>query len=369
MKKRLLAARPGRRRGRHRRALPGRARATGGSARCSSSSATSGSSVSFVFYDALLPHVARPERDGPGLDRRLRPRLPGRRPPPGAQPGLDPAPAASGCRPAPASTRGRPRSRPGSPSSRWPLWWVVFSMPLFRRVREPPAAAAAPPAPPRRSVRDALAPAGHHRPGLRRYPQAALLLVAFLVYNDGIDTIIRMATVYGTEIGIGQRSADRGDPAGAVRSGFPSPSSSARLAGRHRRQARDARSRSRSTRSSRCVGYFMTDGRPLLRSWRSWWRWCRAAPRRSPARCFASHDPAPPLRRVLRLLLRVREGGRDLRARGSSPLAVWLTGSSRAAILSVIAFFAVGGWLLWRVDVEAGQRAARLADEAAGVAT
>jgi UMF1 family MFS transporter len=37
---------------------------------------------------------------------------------------------------------------------------------------------------------------------LRRYRQAFLLLVAFLVYNDGIQTIIRMATTYGTEIGL-----------------------------------------------------------------------------------------------------------------------------------------------------------------------
>ena len=28
------------------------------------------------------------------------------------------------------------------------------------------------------------------------------MLLAFLIYNDGIGTIIRMATIYGTEIGI-----------------------------------------------------------------------------------------------------------------------------------------------------------------------
>ena len=30
------------------------------------------------------------------------------------------------------------------------------------------------------------------------------MLLAFLIYNDGIQTIIKMATAYGTEIGIGQ---------------------------------------------------------------------------------------------------------------------------------------------------------------------
>jgi UMF1 family MFS transporter len=39
-------------------------------------------------------------------------------------------------------------------------------------------------------------------------------------------------------------------------------------------------------------------------------------------------------------------------------VAVTMTGSSRAAILSVIAFFVVGGWLLSRVDVAEGRRAA-----------
>ena len=39
---------------------------------------------------------------------------------------------------------------------------------------------------------------------LRGYRQAFLMLLAFLIYNDGIQTIIKMATAYGTEIGIGQ---------------------------------------------------------------------------------------------------------------------------------------------------------------------
>ena len=40
-------------------------------------------------------------------------------------------------------------------------------------------------------------------------------------------------------------------------------------------------------------------------------------------------------------------------------VAIQLTGSSRLAILSVIAFFAVGAVLLSRVDVAEGERAAR----------
>ncbi len=41
---------------------------------------------------------------------------------------------------------------------------------------------------------------------LRRYKQAFLLLIAFLIYNDGIQTIIRMATTFGSQIGIDQNA-------------------------------------------------------------------------------------------------------------------------------------------------------------------
>jgi MFS transporter, UMF1 family len=80
------------------------------------------------------------------------------------------------------------------------VWWAVFSIPLFRQVPEP-------------APRDDLAHEGGGFMGavrglvatlreLRRYKHAFLLLLAFLVYNDGIQTIIRMATIYGTEIGL-----------------------------------------------------------------------------------------------------------------------------------------------------------------------
>lgn len=38
---------------------------------------------------------------------------------------------------------------------------------------------------------------------MRRFPQLIRMLVAFWFFNDGINTIILMATIYGTSIGIG----------------------------------------------------------------------------------------------------------------------------------------------------------------------
>lgn len=84
------------------------------------------------------------------------------------------------------------------------VWWLVFSVPLFRRVREP-----RPLLPPNEStahaVRATIVQFGDTLRELRRYRQALLMLGAFLLYNDGIQTIIKMATAYGAEIGIGSR--------------------------------------------------------------------------------------------------------------------------------------------------------------------
>jgi UMF1 family MFS transporter len=81
------------------------------------------------------------------------------------------------------------------------VWWALFSIPLLRRVPEPPvepaAAAGA-------SLRTAFVRLTHTLREIRRYRHAFTMLVAFMLYNDGIGTIIRMATLYGTQIGIDQ---------------------------------------------------------------------------------------------------------------------------------------------------------------------
>jgi len=81
------------------------------------------------------------------------------------------------------------------------VWWAGFSLPLFRRVPEPRVD---------RTLEPRVAPllAGLHRLGttfgeIRTYRQLLLFLAAFWIYNDGISTVIRMATAFGSEIGIG----------------------------------------------------------------------------------------------------------------------------------------------------------------------
>jgi UMF1 family MFS transporter len=83
------------------------------------------------------------------------------------------------------------------------VWWVVFAIPLFRRVPEPPAASRSTLVGAQFSL---LRQTWATFRDLRQHRQAYLLLIAFLLYNDGIQTMIKMAAVYGAEIGIGMNA-------------------------------------------------------------------------------------------------------------------------------------------------------------------
>ncbi len=78
------------------------------------------------------------------------------------------------------------------------VWWALFSVPLFLRVPEPSIVA-----PPRDGAfREAIGRLARTGRMLRDHRPAAILLVAYLFYNDGIGTIYRMAAIYGTELGL-----------------------------------------------------------------------------------------------------------------------------------------------------------------------
>jgi UMF1 family MFS transporter len=84
------------------------------------------------------------------------------------------------------------------------VWWLLFSIPLFRRIPEPPVTREVDEGPKMNPVRVAFDRLGETFRALRGYRQAFLMLLAFLIYNDGIGTIIRMATAFGTELNIPQ---------------------------------------------------------------------------------------------------------------------------------------------------------------------
>ena len=75
-------------------------------------------------------------------------------------------------------------------------WWLVFSIPLFRHVPEPPRVgdAASAVAAGLRSLAKTLREYRTHR-------MAGLFLLAYFFYIDGVHTIIRMAVDYGLSLG------------------------------------------------------------------------------------------------------------------------------------------------------------------------
>lgn len=153
-----------------------------------------GAACSFVFYDALLPHVARSptEQDRLSTTAYALGYLGG---------GLV------------LAVNLLMIERPawfGIANAEWgsrlsflcvALWWALFTIPLLRRVPEPPIAPVVRAA--TRPVREAVRQLRQTFHDLRGYRHAFLMLVAFLIYNDGIQTVFRMATIYGAELHIG----------------------------------------------------------------------------------------------------------------------------------------------------------------------
>jgi UMF1 family MFS transporter len=77
------------------------------------------------------------------------------------------------------------------------VWWAVFTLIPLRRLREHPAAGAATA---RGNVlTDGFRQLGHTLRSLKAYPLTLFFLLAYLIYNDGIQTVIALASQYGTE--------------------------------------------------------------------------------------------------------------------------------------------------------------------------
>jgi UMF1 family MFS transporter len=235
------------------------------------------------------------------------------------------------------------------------IWWVLFSIPLFRKVSEPPVRIEPDERPGESPVRVAFVRLGETFRELRSYRQAFVMLLAFLIYNDGIQTIIKMATAYGTEIGIGQ-SALIGAILLVQFVGIPCTFLFGSVAGRIGAKRALFLGLLAYTVIS-ILGYYMTTATHFF---------------------------------VLAGLVGVVQGGTQALSRSLfasmipqhksgeffgffsifekfagifGPLifagTIAVTGSSRNAILSVIGFFAVGAALLALVNVEEGQRVAR----------
>lgn len=300
-----------------------------------------------VFYDSLLPHIARPSElnrvstagfalgyVGGGLLLALH--LVGI-----AQPGWFGLPDAL------AATRLAFLSVA--------LWWALFSIPLFRGVPEP--LRGADPGEPlgTNPLREGFGRLRETFRELRRYRQAFLFLVAFWLYSDGIGTIIKMATIYGREVGIGAT-----DLIGALLLvqfvGIPCTFAFGALADRLGTKGGLYVALGVYTAISG-LGFFMTE---------AWHFWVLAGA------VGTVQGGAQALSRSLYASLIPRSRSSEFFAfygvsgkfAGIVGPALFgaisqLTGGSRLSILSLILFFGAGWLLVSRVDLEEGRRAAQ----------
>ncbi|MHB8089215.1 MAG: MFS transporter [Anaerolineaceae bacterium] len=83
------------------------------------------------------------------------------------------------------------------------IWWFVFTLPVLLRVKEPPRRIEA------HEIGFSPLKASFTRlyttfKEIRKYRELSLGLLAFWVYSNGIGTIIVMATIYGAELGFSQ---------------------------------------------------------------------------------------------------------------------------------------------------------------------
>ena len=302
---------------------------------------------SFVFYDSLLPHIAAPEE----MDRvstagyavgylgggvllvinLLWILMPGRFGIPDSVTGIKLSFVSVG------------------------VWWLVFSVPLFRRVPEPARMLEADETANENPVRAAFVRVWETFHELRGYRQAFLMLVAFLLYNDGIQTIIRMAAIYGAEIGIDQTSQIEAFVVVQF-VGIPFSFLFGALAGRIGAKAGIFIALVVYTGIS-VLGYFMTTA----------WQFfalaflvgtvqggSQALSRSLFARMIPKHKSSEYFG-----FFSVFEKFAGIAGPALFAASVSIFGSSRAAVLSVILFFICGGLILTRVNVGEGEARAR----------
>jgi len=86
------------------------------------------------------------------------------------------------------------------------VWWLVFSIPLLRNVPEPPRQLESGERLDANPLGVAFGRLRETLGEMKHYGQLLRFLLAFWLYGDGIGTIIKMATIYGAELGIGQNA-------------------------------------------------------------------------------------------------------------------------------------------------------------------
>ncbi len=84
------------------------------------------------------------------------------------------------------------------------VWWLIFSLPIYLNVKEPIQNAS------KKQINTVIADAFENllntARSIKKFKSAVIFLLAYFLYMDGVDTIIRMATSYGSDIGLSATS-------------------------------------------------------------------------------------------------------------------------------------------------------------------
>jgi UMF1 family MFS transporter len=242
------------------------------------------------------------------------------------------------------------------------IWWAVFSIPLFRRVPEPPVRLESDEVKGESPIKAAFVRLGETFRELKKFRNAFLMLLAFLIYNDGIGTIIRMATIYGA--GIGLKESDMITAVLLTQFiGVPFAFLFGMLAGKIGAKKSIFLALVVYTGIS-IIGYFMKTAAHFL-ALAVLVGMVQGGSQALSRSLFASLIPRHKAGEFFGFFAVVEKFAGII-----GPLVFGLVavgGSSRNAILSVIAFFAIGAAILAFVNVQEGQRLARAAEaEATG---
>lgn len=238
------------------------------------------------------------------------------------------------------------------------VWWVVFSIPLFRRVPEPPRTREPDELTGGNALVVPFVRVVETFRALRGYKQAFLMLLAFMIYNDGIQTIQKMAATYGKELGI-EDSILIASILIVQFVGFPFSFLFGAIAARI------------GAKATIFIGLVVYGGISVLGFYMR-----TAVHFMLLAGMVATVQGGTQAlsRSLFASLIPTHKSGEffgfysvfEKFASIFGPLLFWLTiattGNSRNAILSVIVFFALGALILSRVRVREGQQAARAAD-------
>lgn len=228
------------------------------------------------------------------------------------------------------------------------VWWLVFSIPIFRSVSEPPARPSEGPS------RGPFARFASTLKDLRSYRQAFVLLIAILLFTDGVSTIIRMATIYGSEVGV-----SRGALIGAVLVvqflGIPFAFLFGRLAGKLGARGGIFLGIAVYSVASLCGFFLQTErGFYLLAVLVAIAQGGTQALSRS---LFSSVVPAERSAEFFGFFA-LADKFAGILGPAIFGITAAFAGSTRWAVLSVLLFFLAGAWLLAKVDVERGRREA-----------